>query len=562
MLNCGIDFGSTYTTVSVYREDTQLLEAVQLNQDSPYIPSVAAFNGKKLEFGRTAKIHTGKKGVEIFKAFKMLLTETDPEVLKARGFTEEYTPALIAREFLTDLIHKVLARYGEEMVDQLVIGAPEIWFEEVKTIAGRSILRDLCKEIPEVKEVQVVSEPAAASAFFAYNYQRNTGTAFEGNILLIDYGGGTLDISLTQVSAEKEKDGQQYMEIKVLESNGAGENVDRRIGKAGIVYMETVMEEAIRRAGLLEEKEEIRLDSKFFQAVNTLEDELQNRTDEINEMFQDCGIDDLEELDEEFTEVPFRGEDVVVTYALLVEVYDKVIRKVFAAKLNEMIDFMKSHKIDYMDHEQDHFKIALVGGFGNFYLVNKQVMDTFKFISRDRRQQDIIKNKADCEKSISLGTALLASRVVGIRQTAPYSIGIFMRDQEGKPCHNYAFRYKMDIDYNEAYFPVGAKDGKPVVTFIANNAISQFVINMGHDDRTALVVPLKDEFREKLEGVVKNPYHTAVVGFSLDSSEVLSIHIREYDLFNSQVSKEDHEIELNKFGELFELTKVQKVQDA
>ena len=85
MRNIGIDFGSTYTTVSVYREETGLLETVFFNQDSPYVPSVAAYNGKKLEFGRAAKLHAGKKGVSVYKAFKMLLTETDEERNRKRA---------------------------------------------------------------------------------------------------------------------------------------------------------------------------------------------------------------------------------------------------------------------------------------------------------------------------------------------------------------------------------------------------------------------------------------------------------------------------------------------
>ena len=78
---------------------------------------------------------------------------------------------------------------------------------------------------------------AAASAFFAYNFRQMTKKNFEGNILLVDYGGGTLDITLTNVAAD---DGDS-VEIKVLERTGAGENEEGKVGKAGIVYMETVM---------------------------------------------------------------------------------------------------------------------------------------------------------------------------------------------------------------------------------------------------------------------------------------------------------------------------------
>lgn len=70
MINIGMDFGSTYTTVSVFREDTQLLEALSLSQGSPYIPSVAALAKNQFEFGRAAKSRTAKKELLYIKPLK------------------------------------------------------------------------------------------------------------------------------------------------------------------------------------------------------------------------------------------------------------------------------------------------------------------------------------------------------------------------------------------------------------------------------------------------------------------------------------------------------------
>ena len=69
MVNLGMDFGSTYTTVSVYREDTETLEALILGQGVPYLPSVAARGKGETLFGTAAKNKTGKKGYTIYEAF-------------------------------------------------------------------------------------------------------------------------------------------------------------------------------------------------------------------------------------------------------------------------------------------------------------------------------------------------------------------------------------------------------------------------------------------------------------------------------------------------------------
>ena len=58
------------------------------------------------------------------------------------------------------------------------------------------------------------------------------------------------------------------MEINVAARLGAGENEHGRIVKAGIIYMESLLEEAIRKAGLLEEDEPLEPDGKFYKALN------------------------------------------------------------------------------------------------------------------------------------------------------------------------------------------------------------------------------------------------------------------------------------------------------
>ncbi len=561
MFNCGVDFGSTYTTISRFREEYERLEIMTMGEAIPYIPSVASLRNNHWKFGTAAKATTGQSNTRTFKAFKMLLSETDQKKLTDRGYTDEYTPAAVAKEFLMNQITKAASSAGENEIGKLVVGAPEIWFKKVETVDGRNVLRDICREINkkmEIKEVQIVSEPAAACAYFAHNFEAIKKRNYEGTILLVDYGGGTLDISLSKVTTEQ-SDGHSYMEIRVIESNGAGEGVDKEIGQAGIVYMEKVMEAAIMKSngGTVPVR-----DSKFYKAVNELELALQSEGELIEEIFNDCGIDNIEELEEEeFTAILYKGEEVVITFAALVEIYNEVIRGVLNDKLQEMRTFMRSYGINDMDKNQEDFKIAIVGGFGNFYLVRRQVEEIFRFSTHDRRTESIIVDKSDCEKAVSYGAALIASDQIRIRQTAPYSIGLYQTDVDGRPCLDYAFRYREDIEFNTPYFPIDKNTGEMIPTFIAEDTIDKFVYNPERNKETALVLPLKAEIKKRLTNVVKNRYRTAVIGFSMDSSEVVSIHIKEYDLLTNEVSKEDHVIELTRYNDMFESTRVKKVLD-
>lgn len=543
MVNIGIDFGSTYTTISVYRHDTGMVEALAMSS-SPYIPTTVALLGDKYEYGRAARSVTGKRGVKLLKGFKMLLAENDEKLLTSRGYTPEHTPKRVAGRFLEYCLRQVLADLHETKIDRLVVGVPEIWNQKLSTLDARIVLRDILQELEFVEKVQVVSEPAAATAFFAHNFKLSTGREYEGCILLIDYGGGTLDLTLTNVSSSSGS-----VEIKVLERAGAGENEDGMIGKAGIVYMESVMAEAIGQSGILEGKP-LEFDGRFYKAVDSLEEELQFRTDAIKDTFDEYGTDFPEDLEEEFTAIDYRGEYITVTYRMLVEVYDRVIRPVLEEKLTLMTQYMDLHGIRYMDRDQDIFKIALVGGFGNYYLVRKQIEETFRFSTMDKRQENIILHRGDREKSISLGAAMLSAGVVSIRNTAPLAIGLTGKDEKGNSCVSYAIGYKQDLEDDRVYFPREESTARPIRYMVTRGSISRLVINRGSEPETAQVLRLRPQFEALLSSVAE-PMATVALGFSMDASGVLSLHVQAYPMDSSEPESPGRRIELAKCGELF-----------
>ncbi len=554
-MNIGIDFGSTYTIVSKFRKNTNQLESLSLSEASPYIPSVVSYYKEQYLFANAAKGVAGKKQSQTFKAFKMLLSEKDVKKMEQRGFSSENTPLKITRIFLKYLLEQTLQDQNEMEIEELVIGVPEIWFESLEQMSGRSILKQICDDFSFVKNVQIVSEPTAASAFFAYNYECNTGKPFDGNILLIDYGGGTLDITLSQVMRKQSGNG---VEIKILDRQGVGENTEGEIGNAGIIYMETVIREALIENKILKLGEKVNRDGKFYKVVDELERDLQDRTIEIKKVFVTYGEDMSVLRKKEFTDLEYRGEDITITYATLLQVYNRVIYPVLKQKVEKIISSMEKMGIGYMDDENDKFKVAVVGGFGNFYLVQKQIADIFDLKKEDRRQKDIIVKREECEKSIAYGTALLAEKKIGIRNTAPYSIAIYTEDELGVQYY-YAFYYGQDIEFDAVYFPISKVDGKPYIIMLGENRIDSFLINLTHDERKAVRLTLRKGMQLKLQNLLTNQCLMAAIGFSLNASHILSIHIREYDIFEGKINDEDNKIELASIGDIFEYDDLQKI---
>lgn len=585
-INVGVDLGSTYTTVSIYDEDMKFVKALSLDVDNPYIPSVVAREGKKFNFGKTAKFKTGKKKIKVFKAFKMLLNETDPVKLNERGYDaistnlspeeEENcnTPEQITRRFLDYLLRKAMDYVNADSIKRVVIGIPEIW-NEVTTYGGRTVLRDICCGFPFVeykneqektKDVQVISEPACASAFIAHKYLDK----YDGKILLIDYGGGTLDITLSAVTT----DHSGAMEIKVLEKRGAGENVNKKVGKAGIIYMETIVERAIQKAFQDAEIDEaVEYDHEFYAAVNELEMEIVgDGKQRIEDCFEQYNLnlkkmkkameeiiengDEDEEDEWKFTTLEYHGEDIDVSYAMLLEVYNDVIFPTLDKQLDLIMRYMDAAGIKSMDGTRKDFKVAVVGGFGKYYPVRKQVEKKFNFSANDLRRVDM--PESDAEQAISLGAALLAEGLVKLQRTSSFSFGILPKNGNKKEI-TYAIKYKQDIVPGEIYYTMD-RDGSPYI-FLLLGKIGEFVLNFGLDDSTASEVTLKNSVQRKLDNIKMNTYRTAKIGFSFDESEVITMHIVPcHPITKKNDDVKDTRYVLNRFDDLFDISKYRPIK--
>ena len=83
-MKIGIDFGSTYSVISAYNDAEERVEILTLAEDdSASIPSVVSVNRNgKVTCGKGAKEQMGKRSVRLFEAFKMLLPETNTDMLR------------------------------------------------------------------------------------------------------------------------------------------------------------------------------------------------------------------------------------------------------------------------------------------------------------------------------------------------------------------------------------------------------------------------------------------------------------------------------------------------
>lgn len=519
MINIGIDFGSTYTMVSVYEGDTP--ETVQPDGLSYSYPSIVVYD-KKIDryfFGKAASAKMSGKNTVAFRGFKMLLNhQMDQENLRKRGYDEVNTPEHITELFLRYVIQNTLKKKGEDNVGTLVIGAPECWFQSIDTIDSRSILRKICSSMTDiVGKVKIVSEPTNAAAFSVWNYEKESqGDTLGGRILVVDYGGGTLDTALVEVHQQNGS-----LQIKPEMRSGAGENHDHEIGNAGIAYQEAVARLAISEATGIP-AEEIPCDAAFNKFIKEFEEQLLSQSNTIKDIMESYEFD-IDGLNNEyFCEMGYGTESIEINFFHLYDAYQTVIAPVLKRVLD---DTSKDIELD------DNLHIALVGGFCNFYLVEKQIYQYFNISERDNRVKGMIREEADREKAIAHGASLFASDVISVCNVAQFSIGTYAVFPDGRRFNRYAINLGEEIDVDTVYFALD-DNGNPYP--MTSGDIDKFLLNFSKRNNTAMDMCPKQKFAERLRNIKSKCGDVVIVGFSMDTEERITIYVYNYDTVNGQ----------------------------
>lgn len=547
--NLGFDFGSTTSVLSYYDIDNDTLQTINLDLGRPYIPSKISHDnmlGKK-KFGAAAMKDIGKSTATVYEAFKTLLNnDIDDEVVIKGGYDSENTPKAIAKEFIDMVLRRVMADHNESQIDNLCIGVPENWGKSVRTVKssnsikqamGTKRLTEILSSLDYIKKFEVVFEPEAASAFFAYNYnlkKKSKGLKLSGDLLIIDYGGGSLDITLSKVDTLP--DGK--MEISLSDSEGLGENRDGLIGSAGIRYIEALIEKAAKRAEI--SKEELYSPdcrSSLSKIRSEVEKNLRDGRDEIEEVFEGINTKNAQEL-EEIGEYPFcedlelknvktkKRYSFVILFGDLFYTYNEVIKP----DLDTTIDTILARNSD-VDIESENFRIGIVGGFSNFYFVKKQIWDKFRISNyNDPHVEGLLTNPEEQEKAISLGAALLANDIIEVCTTSEFAIGVFTQEDinghRNVPIPHFAIEYRQEIEYGKVYYSMMLGSDREQIIMSHNGTIDQLIIMRDKDDRHIMVLSPNPNEGKKLRNVIN---YKAQVGFSISEDNTITVHIREVE---------------------------------
>ena len=231
----GIDLGTTYSCVGVFRNDN--VEIIANDQGNRTTPSYVAFTEQERLIGEAAKNQAARNAENtVFDAKRLIgrkftdsvvqsdvklwpfKVESGPDqkpmiVIKYKGETKKFYAEQVSSMVL-EYMKKISEDYLGSKVSQAVITVPAYFNDSQRqatkdagSIAGLEVLR-------------IINEPTAAA--IAYGMDKTADK--EKNILIFDLGGGTFDVSLLTIESG-------VFEVKATagDTHLGGEDFDNRM---------------------------------------------------------------------------------------------------------------------------------------------------------------------------------------------------------------------------------------------------------------------------------------------------------------------------------------------
>ena len=194
----GIDFGTTKTLVAHIDPRTGLPLTLRMGRGTDVVPSTVAIDDEgQIFFGDEAEDMIDDPSAAYLRGFKMELGSEAPlyMLMRPSGEVRPFKAQELVTAFLRQLREDVRERVfmGEE-VNEAVITRP------VRFSQARCRALEEAAQAAGFAKVRLTTEPEAAGLAFC---RLNASKAFKGNALVVDWGGGTLDMALVSRQGDR-----------------------------------------------------------------------------------------------------------------------------------------------------------------------------------------------------------------------------------------------------------------------------------------------------------------------------------------------------------------------
>ena len=176
----GIDLGTTNSLACVYQKGEMILIPNQLKKYQT--PSVVSFTERGLVVGEAAKGNLILSPENTASSFKTFMGTNKVYSLGKQDFLPEELSAFVIKQIVSDA-----ETFLNEPVTEAIISVPA-YFNDSQRCATK-----LAAEMAGVHVERLINEPSAAALYYQMTYGKK-----DGCIMVIDFGGGTLDVSIVE----------------------------------------------------------------------------------------------------------------------------------------------------------------------------------------------------------------------------------------------------------------------------------------------------------------------------------------------------------------------------
>lgn len=246
-----------------------------------------------------------------------------------------------------------------------------------------------------------MSEPVAA-AHYAWETQRHhqqeNREPFQGNLLVCDMGGGTFDVSLCRLYGDNK--------VEVLYFDGEG---DRGLDSAGVAFDRRCVIQAYQQKNGTQPDLHSQEFMNQLQSFESLKIDGHNRYTKKLKNYCKSPSDIAEMTLYSFSNgYTITNKEVDEAFQPIAEGIRRVLERV-----NQWL----------AQHQEECDRLFLVGGFSQFYLVQKTILDALEITETDPRVDNDF-NLIQSAFAISYGACLIANGLVQPSETYIHTIGI------------------------------------------------------------------------------------------------------------------------------------------
>ncbi len=203
----GIDLGTTNSLACVYRDGRPELIPNELG-DYRTSSAVSVLEDGSVLVGAAARERLISHPESTAASFKIWMGTEKRLNLGTRQFKPEELSALVLRQLMEDA-----RRYLEEPVEEAVISVPA-YFNDDQRCATK-----LAAQMAGLTVKRLINEPSAAALYHRYSTQGG-----DSRMMIVDFGGGTLDVSIVECF-------ENIIEITAIAGDNrlGGNDIDRAI---------------------------------------------------------------------------------------------------------------------------------------------------------------------------------------------------------------------------------------------------------------------------------------------------------------------------------------------